>query len=65
MPGRAFILWLTASRAMAGLASASHLAMTGLLTFMFPVWYGPNRKYQPEEHYMRGPGPKWRAKRRM
>jgi hypothetical protein len=33
-----------------------------LLTFLFPFWYGPDRKYFPEEHYMRGPGPKWRKK---
>jgi hypothetical protein len=33
-----------------------------LLTFLFPAWYGPSAKYQPEDHYMRGPGPKWRAK---
>ena len=25
-------------------------------------WYGPVGKYRPEDHYMRGPGPKWRAK---
>ena len=24
-------------------------------------WAGPS-KYHPEEHYMRGPGPKWREK---
>ena len=23
---------------------------------------GPYRRYRPERHYMRGPGPKWRAK---
>ena len=34
----------------------------GLLAFLFPTWYGPERKYHPEDHYMRGPGPKWRAK---
>jgi hypothetical protein len=33
-----------------------------LMTFLFPSWYGPGRKYQPEDHYMRGPGPKSRAK---
>lgn len=33
-----------------------------LLTFLFPFWYGPIRRYFPEEHYMRGPGPKWREK---
>jgi hypothetical protein len=27
-----------------------------------PFWYGPAGKYRPEDHYMRGPGPKWRAK---
>jgi hypothetical protein len=34
----------------------------GLLAFLFPSWYGPERKYWPGDHYMRGPGPKWRAK---
>ena len=34
----------------------------GLLAFLFPAWYGPGRKYWPGDHYMRGPGPKWRAK---
>ena len=23
---------------------------------------GPAERYRPETHYMRGPGPKWRAK---
>jgi len=23
---------------------------------------GPTGKYHPEQHYMRGPGPKWREK---
>lgn len=23
---------------------------------------GPGQKYHPEQHYMRGPGPKWREK---
>jgi hypothetical protein len=27
-----------------------------------PSLYEADRKYRPEEHYMRGPGPKWRAK---
>jgi hypothetical protein len=46
------------------LASASVLrsATGSVLTFMFPSWHGPARKYRPEDHYMRGPGPKWRAK---
>ncbi len=25
-------------------------------------WGGSLRQYQPEAHYMRGPGPKWREK---
>jgi hypothetical protein len=25
-------------------------------------WDGPHRRYRPEDHYMRGPGPKWREK---
>jgi hypothetical protein len=25
-------------------------------------WDGPAGKYRPEDHYMRGPGPKWRQK---
>lgn len=54
-----------ASRAIRSLASISSVVMTALLTFMFPDWYGPNKKYRPEQHYMRGPGPKWRAKRGM
>lgn len=33
-----------------------------LLKLLFPSWYGSGRKYQPERYYMRGPGPKWRAK---
>jgi hypothetical protein len=33
-----------------------------LMIFLFPSCYGPARKYVREDHYMRGPGPKWRAK---
>jgi len=54
-----------AFHAMSALASALHVAVTALVTLMFPDWYGPNRRYRPEQHYMRGPGPKWRAKRGM
>jgi hypothetical protein len=53
------------SRAIGTLASITHVAMTALLTFMFPDWFGSNKKYRPEQHYMRGPGPKSRAKRGM
>ena len=59
------MLWSGVSRTMAVLASISHVAMTALLTFLFPVWFGPNKRYRPEQHYIRGPGPKWRAKRGM
>ena len=37
-------------------------AAGSLLTFLGPSWDGPRRKYRPEDHYMRGPGPKWREK---
>jgi hypothetical protein len=50
------------SRLAARLGPLSRRAVTALLSLMFPTWYGPGRKYQPEDHYMRGPGPKWRAK---
>jgi hypothetical protein len=33
-----------------------------LVTFLGPSWDGPPGKYRPEDHYMRGPGPKWREK---
>jgi hypothetical protein len=33
-----------------------------LATFLSSSWDGPVGKYRPEDHYMRGPGPKWRAK---
>jgi hypothetical protein len=30
---------------------------------IFSCWPEPReRSYKPERHYMRGPGPKWRAK---
>jgi len=54
-----------ASHVIFGLASAFHVAVTASMTLMFPDWYGPNRRYRPEQHYMRGPGPKWHAKRGM
>jgi hypothetical protein len=37
-------------------------AIGSLVTFLGPSWDGPVRRYKPEEHYMRGPGPKWREK---
>jgi hypothetical protein len=43
---------------------ASHLrrAIGWLVRFLSPCWDGPDGKYHPEDHYMRGPGPKWREK---
>jgi hypothetical protein len=31
-----------------------------LVTFLGSSWDGPLGRYRPEDHYMRGPGPKWR-----
>ena len=41
----------------------SHLigAVRSLVTFLSP-WDGQVGRYRPEDHYMRGPGPKWREK---
>jgi hypothetical protein len=33
-----------------------------LLTFLSSTWDGPVGRYRPEDHYMRGPGSKWREK---
>jgi hypothetical protein len=44
------------------LVSLMRSAVNSLLTFLSPSWDGPVRKYRPERHYMRGPGPKWREK---
>jgi hypothetical protein len=35
---------------------------SAIVTFLGASWDGPVRKYRPEQHYMRGPGPKWREK---
>lgn len=45
-----------------GLVSLLRSAISALLTFLGPSWDGPAKKYRPEAHYMRGPGPKWREK---
>ena len=37
-------------------------AANALLTFLGPPWDGRGGRYHPEQHYMRGPGPKWREK---
>jgi hypothetical protein len=42
------------------LASRLRHAASALATYLGPPW--DDRKYRPERHYMRGPGPKWREK---
>lgn len=44
------------------LVSDLRSALATVVTFLGPFWDGPHRKYRPEDHYMRGPGPKWREK---
>jgi hypothetical protein len=44
------------------LASVALKAASVLADFIRTTFEGPGRKYRPEEHYMRGPGPKWREK---
>jgi hypothetical protein len=44
------------------LVSLLRRGVGALLTFLGPAWDGPPRRYRPEDHYMRGPGPKWREK---
>jgi len=40
----------------------SLLRVVRVVTFLGPSWDGPVKRYRPEEHYMRGPGPKFREK---
>jgi len=42
--------------------SARAKAMTVVTNACWTLIGGQTRAYRPEEHYMRGPGPKWRAK---
>jgi hypothetical protein len=44
------------------LVSFLRSAISALVTFLGPSWDGPAGKYHLEDHYMRGPGPKWREK---
>jgi len=43
-------------------SSVLRRAVSALATFLGSCWDGPHGKYRPEDHYMRGPGPKWREK---
>lgn len=49
-----------ASISMAGVLLTK--AGTALSTLATMIWLGAHRRYHPEDHYMRGPGPKWREK---
>jgi hypothetical protein len=44
------------------LASSTRKVISAVLTFLGPSWDGSGGKYRPRDHYMRGPGPKWREK---
>jgi hypothetical protein len=44
------------------IASMALKAANTLAGLIRTTFEGPARKYRPEEHYMRGPGPKWREK---
>ncbi len=54
MPGLASIISV--------LASILRGTFGALLTILGPFWDGWHPRYRPEDHYMRGPGPKWREK---
>jgi hypothetical protein len=40
-------------------------ALAIVSAFLKSSWEGPVGKYRPEDHYMRGPGPKWHEKHRF
>jgi hypothetical protein len=44
------------------LGSASTWALATVKKALPRTTAGQGRNYRPEAHYMRGPGPKWRAK---
>jgi hypothetical protein len=46
----------------ATLVSALRGAVVSLVKSFGAILAGPAGKYRPEDHYMRGPGPKWREK---
>jgi hypothetical protein len=61
-PVRAELYMRQLAFTVSGLISLLRSAAGALLTFLGPSWDGPRRKYRPHDHYMRGPGPKWREK---
>jgi hypothetical protein len=50
---------ISSTRAAYGGASSFAADLAGLFHDLFKATFD---RYQPELHYMRGPGPKWRAK---
>ena len=50
------------SSAASGLVSAALKLWTAVTTAWQAMMAEQPRPYQPELHYMRGPGPKWREK---
>ena len=51
-------------RAVTFIAALLRRAAEGLLKFLAWIGEEPITSYRPEAHYMRGPGPAWRAKHR-
>ena len=49
-------------RAASFISALLRRAAEGLLKFLACIGEEPIRGYRPEAHYMRGPGPAWRAK---
>jgi len=44
------------------LISRLRRVLGAVVAFLGPSWDGSAGRYHPEDHYMRGPGPKWREK---
>ncbi|MCA1402733.1 hypothetical protein [Bradyrhizobium sp. BRP56] len=51
-------------RTVSFIAALPRRAAEGLLAFLARIGEEPISGYRPEAHYMRGPGPAWRAKHR-
>jgi hypothetical protein len=47
---------------LAALTTTARIVWLSLLELLRTLFFIDTRSYQPERHYMRGPGPKWRAK---
>jgi hypothetical protein len=47
------------------LAFAVVKACMAVANVLVTAMFGQTDSYRPEAHYMRGPGPKWRAKHRQ